>query len=497
MGAILLHTPRWLVVAAAASVACGANVAIGMGAAVGQKATLLAFGIGLLPALLILFGALVESHRATLAWAALALNFTGIPLFSEPLPLPGGMRVFPTDVLLLLAVGAWLASRLSGMPTRHPVRLSPLFGWPLAILAVTVMSGILIGHERYGGTIIGQPFRLLLYAGIALALTDVDLSSAWRAITFVFYAGAAVQALWATYYLATGTSQTGSAILTTGGVRALALSVAIYLTGSLVCALLNLELEYRPERQFLHLAVAGLAMFGIIVSFGRTTYAAVVLIVPLLLLTRRYMRRTILALTPLLAPVLVLAALVVPTVAPTIVPTLQARLSGTSTNDGAVEWRERARDAALEGIDDEWLTGVGFGRMTEFQMNGQVVRIDGDPHNSYAWLLAGGGVLALASFLVLCCIFVVDTLRRLRSASPTGQALVVWSLATWFAFMVNALAGPILSDPEMLMTIWVLMALPSLVAVSTARERRSGSSLTARPPAPDDGKIFHLPLDRR
>lgn len=469
MSAVLARTPRWLLVAAAASAAAGANVAIGLGTAVGDKATVLALVIGLLPALLIAFGVLVESHRATLAWAALTLNFTGISVLSERLPLPGGTSIFPTDVLLLLTLGAWLASRLSGVPRRHAARLSPAFGWPLILVAVTVMSGVVIGHERYGASIVAQPFRLVLYAGIALALTDVDAASAWRAITRVFYAGAVVQSLYAVYYLATGTSQTQSVALSTGGVRVLALSVAIYLTGSLVCTLLNLELERRPGRQLLHLGVAGLALFGIIVSFGRTTYAAVVLIVPLLLATRRYLRRTLLLLLPLVAPVLVLVALLLPSTAPTIVPTLQTRLVGTSSNDLNVRWRERARAVALEGVDDEWLTGVGFGRVSQFRLEGQVVRIHGDPHNSYVYLLAGGGALALGSFLLLLATHAVDAVRRMRRASPVGQALVTWSLATWLAFMINAAAGPIFSDPEMLMTIWILMTLPSVVLVRAAR----------------------------
>jgi hypothetical protein len=35
--------------------------------------------------------------------------------------------------------------------------------------------------------------------------------------------------------------------------------------------------------------------------------------------------------------------------------------------------------------------------------------------------------------------------------------------------MINALTGPVLNDPENLMTIWILMALPSIVAVRAAR----------------------------
>jgi hypothetical protein len=469
---LLRHLPRWVVVAGFAVAAAGTNLLLGLGAAFGQKALLAAYAIALLPALLIVFGALVESQRALLAWAALAINFTGVSFFSGRLPTPGGTSIFLTDVLVLLAVGAWLASRLSGTGRTGRLQVSPAFTWPLGILAITVGAGVVKGYERYDASIIGQPLRLVLYAGIVLALADTTPESAWKAITRVFYAGAVLQSLYAVYYLGTGTSQTQSESLSTGGVRVLALSTAVYLTGSVICALLNLELERRPLRQVGHAIVAGLALFGVIVSFGRTTYAAVALIVPVILISRRYMRRVVYSVLPLFAPVLAIGALLLPTVAPDLLPTLQKRVTGTSSQDVNVQWRDRAREAALEGVDEEWLTGVGFGRETQFEINRHIVTITGDPHNSYVYLLAGGGVLALGSFLLLCLTYVVDTVRRLRHADAVSQALIVWALGTWFAFMVNAAAGPILTHAVMLLTIWVLFALPSIV-VRTAPPRSS------------------------
>lgn len=451
----------------AVAVAVVANVAIGAGVALGQRAGLVAVAIGVAPAAFVGLGMLVDRHRAVLAWAALSLPLTGLKILAEPLPLPGGTRVFATDILLLLAVGSWLGARLSGaVPSGR--RLSPIFGWPLVLLAVTVASGVLIGHERYAASIIAQPFRMVIYAGIALSLLDAHAPDAWRAITRVFYVGAVIQTGYAAYYLAAGGSQTQSELLSTGGTRVLALSTAIYLTGSLVCALLNMELAQRPQRLFLHAAVAGLALFGIVISFGRATYTAVAVILPLLVLSRRYLRRTILLLLPLLAPVVVLVVLVASQAVPTLVPTFQSRITGTSSNDINVEWRDRARASALEGIEGQWLTGLGFGRISQFQIAGQTETIQGDPHNSYVFLLAGGGLLALGSFLLLGVVYVVDAARRWHRAAGVDAALVVWAVATWLAFMVNALAGPIFSDPNMMMTMWVLMTLPSIVRRSTA-----------------------------
>jgi hypothetical protein len=43
------------------------------------------------------------------------------------------------------------------------------------------------------------------------------------------------------------------------------------------------------------------------------------------------------------------------------------------------------------------------------------------------------------------------------------QAVVIWCLGTWTAFMINALAGPILTDATMLLTMWITMLLPAFV----------------------------------
>ena len=96
--------------------------------------------------------------------------------------------------------------------------------------------------------------------------------------------------------------------------------------------------------------------------------------------------------------------------------------------------------------------------------------------------LASGGLLALGSFLLLCGIYVADALRRLRRALSIESALIVWSLATWLAFMVNALAGPMFSNPVTMLTMWVLMTLPSIVP-----RRSGGPAATAEAPAVSSG----------
>ncbi len=455
--------PTFLAAAAAANVVVA--VALGNGKAVA------AVPLALLPIALLAFGALLSGHALVLACIALGLNFTNLALLTEPLPVGGGTAIYATDLILMLAVGAWIATRLTRHETttdRPPLPLAVT--WPLLGLAIFVMLAIVHGNERYGTGFFGQPIRIVIYAGIAVSLANATADALWRGITIVFYGGAVLQFLFALLNLATGGSQTDSLALSTGGIRVLALSSAIYLVGSLVCALLNLERAGdRFSYQVGHAAVAGVALFGIVVSFGRTTYAAVAVILPALLLARKALRRSVVWLLPIIAPALIAVILLVPLLQPTLTHTLFARLGSSPSSDINVEWRRLGVKTALDGIDQHLLTGFGFGRPVRFMFLGQLQDLTGDPHNSFVYLLAGGGVLALGALLAVMAAYVADVARRLRGAVGVEQSLLIWSLCTWFAFMVNAFYGPVLTDATMLMTIWILMSVPRVVPVRGRR----------------------------
>jgi hypothetical protein len=72
------------------------------------SSALLAF----VPLLLILFGLLVASNRTVLLAAALGLSMT-LPVLQKPLPLPFPGQLYWTDIVVILAVTAWLARRLT------------------------------------------------------------------------------------------------------------------------------------------------------------------------------------------------------------------------------------------------------------------------------------------------------------------------------------------------------------------------------------------------
>ena len=135
---------------------------------------------------------------------------------------------------------------------------------------------------------------------------------------------------------------------------------------------------------------------------------------------RKVLRRSLLWILPLLLPAMIAIALVIPLAAPTVVPTLSARLGASPSTDINVEWRTRALDSALDGLSQHPLTGFGFGHPVRFTFLGQLVDLTGDPHNSYVYILAGGGFLALGSLLAIMLAYLVDVARRMRERPGTS-----------------------------------------------------------------------------
>ena len=109
------------------------------------------------------------------------------------------------------------------------------------------------GHVDYGRQLVGEPIRLVLYAGIACAMVRLTPEKAYRALVAVFYLGTVWMSLNAAYYLASGGSQVDTSDLSTGGTRVLSGSVAMYMAAALILALLNLGIDHHPRRRALPL----------------------------------------------------------------------------------------------------------------------------------------------------------------------------------------------------------------------------------------------------
>jgi hypothetical protein len=425
-----------------------------------------AAALSLLPAVVVGLGALVASNREILVYAALGLSMTAAPL-TGPLPLVPGL--YAADVIAMLALSSWVFARLLGGDKAGGPRAAAV-GWPFALFAVAVLQAVLRGHEHYGLDLVSQPLRLVLYASMALAVTDCDPRRLYRGVVAVFYIGTGWMLLNAAYHVATGTSQTDQVNVSTGGTRYVSLSVAMYLASALFLALLNLQIDNSARRRLLHASVAALAAFGVILALGRTTFLAVGVVVPLLVVAAPRVRNAILGLLPLCLPFLVLAALLVPRFVPDVGPQLVHRITASPASDVNARWRVAAAAAVWRQVEESPLVGVGFGRDESFVFDEKVrgitiprrQTVGQDPHNGFLYLLAGGGAFALGAFFLVLLRSLQQAWQALRAASePRERVLVVWSGLALFAFLVNAVSGLQLQSPSTLITIWALLVLPS------------------------------------
>jgi len=289
---------------------------------------------------------LVYRARLAIVLLAVALPLTEAPHSRTALPLPGSVSIFMSDLLVLAAVALWIVERLFQRPVARAS--SPLLGWPLLLFAVSLIPGIVRGHERYGEGLVGQPVRLVLYAAIGLAVLSLRPRDVYWGLVAVLYAGTTWQLVLGGYSLATGVAQTSSSLLSTGGNRVLSLGAGMYLAAAFLIALLNLEFDRGPRR-WLHLAVAGLALAAEALTFGRTTYVALLLLVPVVFLTLRETRSFVLRKWPVWAAFAVLA-IVAAALMPSVGSTLVDRVSANPANDTTVRWRFGSFGAALAGL---------------------------------------------------------------------------------------------------------------------------------------------------
>jgi O-antigen ligase len=438
-----------------------ANLALGLMFATGQTEAL---ALALLPVVLVGLGSLIASSRAVLVFAAIAINlFAPLPL-GEALPLEAGIQVYPSDILVLLAVASWIAAWLIGPEDARPSSLSTrLLGWPLLLFGVMLFAAVIRGHERYGVQLVGVPLRFFVYAGIAAAVTDLKPRDAYKWLVVLFYTGAVWQAVVAIYGFATGTSVTSAVVLSTGGERVLAGSTAMFMAGALLLAVLNLEVDRSAGRTAGHLLMAALATFALVSTFQRTTFALVSLLVPLSVLVFRRIGLRAVAFLPLLAPLLVVAAIAVSKAAPSLLPTLNERITASPTSDTSAIWREKAIEAVWRQIREAPATGVGFGRNATFELNNVRTTVGQDPHNQFIYLWAGGGLLLLGSFLLLLLVYLGESWQRFKAATREERRFIFWAVSLWLVLLVNSATGITLTSPPLLLMFWVLMFLPMIV----------------------------------
>ena len=457
----MLYEPGRRLPAGGIAVLIGANAVLG-GALVTTRSAGAVLAVA--PVVAALVGSLIASNGAILIFAALAMNLLAPLAPTSALPLHLGIQVYPADVLVLLAVAWWLAAWLVGPQRTRPSSLrTHVLGWPLLFFGLALFAAVIRGHERYGTPIVGPPARLVVYAGIAAAITQLTARDAYRWLVVVFYVGAVWQSAVAAWGYATGTSTTDQVLLSTGGERVLAGSTAMFMTGALLLALLNLEFDRLARRTALHLIVAALATFALVSTFQRTSFVAATVLIPIFLLAFRRIGLRAAAFVPLCAPFVVLVVLLLAQVDSSFFPTLANRITASPSTDATAQWRLRAYGAVWEQVRESPLRGVGFGRSVRFISNGTHYTVGQDPHNQFLFLWAGGGTLLFGSFVALLLVYLFESWRRFRTGTRDERRLIFWSVSLWFVFVVNSGTGIILTQPYLLVVFWILMVLPMIV----------------------------------
>jgi O-antigen ligase len=240
------------------------------------------------------------------------------------------------------------------------------------------------------------------------------------------------------------------------------------------------NLATRPSRPLLHLAVAVVAGFDVIVAYTRTMWVALTIVIVVAAVVARPVRRALVQSIPIVLPVLLLAVIVVLRFAPDLATTMIDRISTPAGQDTSVQWREMAYRAVLSGTSDEPLLGVGFGRTTSFSINGMPNFIEGDPHNGYIYVVAGAGIIGAVALALVIAAYLWDVSRRWLWAKPAHRPLVAWCFATWLLFMFHAASEPVFTSPPRILLIWVCMLLPAVVV---APVRAVVPRVIPRPPA--------------
>ena len=130
-----------------------------------------------MPVALVAIGWLIASNRAVLVFAAFGLCLLAPLPVTDPLPVHVGIQVYPSDLLVLLALVSWAAAWLLNPETARPsLPRTQVLGWPLLLFGVALLAAIIRGHERYGESLFSLPLRFVVYAGIAFAISDLKLS---------------------------------------------------------------------------------------------------------------------------------------------------------------------------------------------------------------------------------------------------------------------------------------------------------------------------------
>lgn len=455
-------------------------------------AVVLGYAAAALPPLLVLAGVggvvltLLVLDRPGVAALVVVLLVSNVPrteLYEEgPLAALGPIKV--TDVLLAMALGAWLVGRflrrdLDRLPARSiTVSLAALLGLAFASL---------VSARGYGAELtlyLTELRPLLLLLLVFPVVASVRSLRELEVALVVFLGACAVEAAETILRAVRGEGE--SALFAAGATRVAA--VYLYPLLLIVWGVVLLPFVRSTLQKLVLLGLTGLGIGAVFYTFERGSWiaaiAASMVIIVLLPRTRRW------GLIATMVPLLITGAALVTAVnsrsASGVANPLEAgmqRLEAIFALQDDVSSRYRINEwtRAGEVILERPLTGIGLGSAIAFE-NPMWDEATGDfggyfttfyIHNSYIWVTLKLGVFGLLAYLALLTAALARGYRAYRRAQdPRRRRLLLGLLAGLCALAVMALTGQHGTDDPTTPYLAVAIACIELVPRLPARAAR-------------------------
>lgn len=231
----------------------------------------------------------------------------------------------------------------------------------------------------------------------------------------------------------------------------------------------------------LFFGVGGLLLVGIVLTFGRTTFAAVLVCVSVLVWWLN--PRKIAPLAGLLVVTVAIGSAVAITWRPESFSAVLYRLTsvGEELDHGySAQWRFWEVEAMLPRIQEHPLLGIGLG--ADYKgVSGSSLRpeLNRYMHNAYLYMAGKMGLPALAFFLVsMLATFAIGRRLALSDTAPWCRLVGAAGAAMMFRFLIASVTEPHLMSDYGVVNIAVAIA---LVYLSAQRAAQAGTSAWREP----------------
>lgn len=361
---------------------------------------------------------------------------------------------------------------------------------PILLLSTFIgfnVLAVLVGAIRFGAMNAINDAKWIPWIGFFLVIIMKPSVRLIRQLGVALLAITTLQSLQGVYRLVEGR---GTIYLSTGGERYVAGSTSIWIASGFVVSMLMLIYVAKSRtHQYLFASMALLQAVGIIISFNRQTWLALVVSLSFgfLLFFRGRRLRLLLRVTGV-SLVLVLVILFVDSlhILPIqIVDALVVRIGGgdlrTLEMDPSYQFRLSAWTVAITGALQNPLIGLGWGAPFEFSIivprTGVVQNFSSSPHNTYLWLAYKSGFPSMFSFLALMSVLIFQGARRVTFLMRSGSVLAVYligAILIELIFLTGAIFWDYLSVAYMSIPFWVNTGvIAALAAYSSPRSRTS------------------------